>query len=222
MKNKITACIFDLDGTLLNTLNGITYYINKALAPHGVAPLEPEEVRLCLGSGAKNLITLSCALRGIEDTETVALILEEYKKQYDSAPEYLVEPYEGIITMLAELKARGMRLAVMSNKPDFATGELVRHYFGDTFDVCHGARDGIPLKPAPDGTLEVMRELGVSPDECAFIGDGDLDVLTARAAGVALPISVLWGFRDRDELCEAGADRFAQTAAEVLRAVFEY
>ena len=222
MKNKISTCIFDLDGTLLNTLDSITYYINEVFALHNLAPLEPSQVRRALGGGAENLIAVSCAFRGVEDESTVKQIFNEYKSRYDKAPEYLVEPYDGIITMLEALKTRGVRLAVVSNKPDHSTGELVRRYFGDIFDVCLGAREGIPLKPAPDGVLEVIRMLGVSPDECAFIGDGDLDILTALAADVALPISVLWGFRDRDELYELGARCFASAAEDVLRAVLEF
>ena len=222
MKSKITTCIFDLDGTLLNTLDSITSYINMVFASHGMAPLASSEVRRALGGGARNLITVTCALRGVEDGGDVSRIFEEYKAEYDAAPEYLVEPYDGIVTRLGELKARGIRLAVLSNKPDFATGELVRRYFGDVFDVCLGAREGVPLKPAPDGVLEIMRRLGVRADECAFIGDGDLDVLTALAADVALPISVLWGFRDHGELYDLGARHFASTAAEVLETVLDY
>ena len=222
MKSKITTCIFDLDGTLLNTLDSITYYINEVFASHGIEPLSASQVRRALGAGAKNLITTACALRGVADSDSVSQILAEYKSAYDSAPEYLVCPYDGIIPMLEGLKASGVKLAVLSNKPDFATCELVRRYFGDIFDICHGAREGIPLKPAPDGVLEILHELGVSPDECAFIGDGDLDVLTARAAEVALPISVLWGFRDRDELYELGARCFAKEACDVSKAVMGY
>ena len=222
MKSKITTCIFDLDGTLLNTLDSITYYINKVFESHGMAPLTAAEVRRALGGGALKLISATCALRGVEDEDAVLQILSEYKTAYNSAPEYLVEPYGGIISMLEEMKSRGLKLAVVSNKPDFATGELVRHYFGDLIDVCLGARDGLPLKPAPDGILEAMRMLGTAPDECAFIGDGDTDVLAARAAGAALQISVLWGFCDRDELFELGAQHFAESASDVSRTVFEY
>ena len=213
---SIRVCIFDLDGTLLNTLDGIAAHINAVFAEDGIAPLEVDFVREILGYGARQLISRACEARGITDKERVDDIFIRYNRRYDADLYYMVTPYPGIERLLSELSARGIKLAVLSNKPDGAVKNMVEHFFPGRFDLVLGGRDGIALKPSADGALEILKELGKDASECAFIGDGETDVITARNLTDALPIAVLWGFRGREELSLAGAEHFAACADDIL------
>ena len=220
-KKMIKCCIFDLDGTLLNTLDTITYYVNLTLKNHNIEPITLDECKSFVGSGARNLIRRALASRGISDGSLVDAYLKEYKSCYDADPYYLTDPYPEIYELLDELAARGIRLAVLSNKQHTATTLTVEHFFGDRFDTVLGDGGNMPLKPEPDSALLVMQRLGVTPSECAYIGDSDVDALTGINAGVALNISALWGFRTKEELTRAGGRLFVSSAKQIFNIIFK-
>ncbi len=215
----IKCCIFDLDGTLLNTLGTIRYYMNQTLTGQGIAPVTEEECRSFVGSGARQLMHRACLSRGVEDASLEELMLTEYMAAYDNGPYHLTEKYGGIDELIGTLKARGIKLAVLSNKPDFATRMAVAHFFCNSFDAVHGGRDNIPLKPAADGCAEILSELGLSPNEAVYIGDSDVDFFTGENMGAAVNISVLWGFRTQEQLLKAGAHTFAYKVPDIINII---
>ena len=214
----IKACIFDLDGTLLNTLTTITYYVNEALSREGARAISEEECRVMVGKGARNLLERSLALVGREVADFEAFFAA-YDAEYNAAPEYLTEPYEGVIALIEALRKSGMRLAVLSNKPEGAVRPLVERFFGDAIEIVAGARAGAVLKPDPMAVAPVLEALGVTAEETAFIGDSGVDMKTAKNYGAGLAIGVLWGFRDREELLSCGADLLAEKPADILKAL---
>jgi phosphoglycolate phosphatase len=199
-------CIFDLDGTLLNTLSTITYYLNGAITPLGATPVSEEECKYFIGDGAANLVRRALTSRGLYSEESFPDILKSYKNAYDSAPLYLTEPYPGITELIDWLCREGVTLAVLSNKPNEATVAVVREFFGDKFAYVQGGMDKIPLKPSPEAPLRLASLMGANPCEVAFIGDTAVDIETAKNMGAALAVGVSWGFRSEYELKEAGAD----------------
>lgn len=215
----IKCCVFDLDGTLLNTLETIRYYVNITLEKYGYSPISTEECRGFVGSGARVLMTRAFASRGGISPDRFEPAFTEYLAAYDSSPYHLTEKYEGIDRLISELSARGIKLAVLSNKQDISTCKAVAYFFGDAFDSVHGGREGVPLKPNPDGCYEILSELGCFPEECAYIGDSDVDVITGKNMKAALNISVLWGFRTKEELLSAGAEHFAATSDDIIKMI---
>ncbi len=218
----IKYCIFDLDGTLLNTIKTINYYVNCVLEDECLGSIGEEECKRFVGDGARLLIERALGKFGVNDPERVELVLKKYTSLYDSAPLYLTEVYEGVREELNLLIKGGVKLAVLSNKPDFATKEVVRHFFGDgMFVAVRGAVDGVRLKPDPEAVLSLLDYLGATREETAFVGDTAVDTLTAKNASLALGVGVLWGFRDKAELLENGADVILtaplELACEVLR-----
>lgn len=215
----IKACVFDLDGTLLDTIDTITYYLNRTLVRHNIEPVSTEECKNFVGSGARVLIERALSYRNINDSDMTERLLSEYRPDYDSNPYYLTTVYPGICELLDSLAARGIALAVISNKPDTATGMAVRHFLGDRFSACRGGRDGIPLKPDGRAIGDLPGLLGCTVNEICYIGDSDVDVKFAKAFGAGRCIAVTWGFRNRDELCAAGADTFADSASDIERII---
>ena len=217
-------CIFDLDGTLLNTLGGIRHYLNLALLQIGIAPVSEEQTRIFVGNGAAKLIERALRAAG-KDTDTPEgrelynSALSCFLSSYNADPNYLTDVYTGIPELLSALCERGIGLAVLSNKPHAAVEPLVRHYFGDVFSVMAGGRPGVPLKPAPDAVLSICREAGVDAADTAFIGDSDVDMMTAHAYGAGKAIGVLWGFRSREELLRCGADVTVSDPMDILDAI---
>ena len=212
----IKCCIFDLDGTILDTITTITHFVNATVERYGVRPITEEECKYFAGNGARLLITRTLESRGIFDKELLERILKEYNAAYDADPLYLTSPFEKIKDMLASLKEIGVKLAVLSNKPDETTKAIIPCFFGDSFDLVYGGREGIPLKPAPDAFFEICEELSVSRDEVIYLGDTGVDMLTGKGAGAALTVGVSWGFRTKDELTESGADVIVDSPLEVL------
>lgn len=187
--------IFDLDGTLLNTINDLAASTNYALRSAGMPEHSVDDVRRFVGNGVKKLMerAIPDGLNNPDFDETYATFRKHYlKHSLDTT-----KPYDGIPEVLAELKRRGKKLAIVSNKFYAATQELARHFFPDTIEVAIGERENIRKKPAPDTVLEAMRQLGVGKEGTVYIGDSDVDIDTAHNVGVPC-ISVLWGFRDRD------------------------
>lgn len=216
----IKCCIFDLDGTLLYTLETIRFYLNKTLEKYSVSQITKEECQRFVGSGVRSLIHSALDSRGISSPEIFGRVLSDYSRDYDKEPYHLTEKYPGIDELLAELKNSGIKLAVLSNKPDFATKKTIERFFPDTFDLVFGGRDNVALKPSPDGCFEILSELAFSANECAYIGDSDVDVITGKNMNAALNISVSWGYRTREELISAGATTIVSSAEEISKLVF--
>ncbi len=216
----IKCCIFDLDGTLLYTLETIRFYLNKALERYSVPPITKEECQRFVGSGVRSLIHSALDSRGINDSRFEERVLSDYSQAYDKEPYHLTEKYRGIDELLAELKNGGIKLAVLSNKPDFATKKTIERFFPDTFDVVFGGRDNVALKPSPDGCFEILSGLAFSANECAYIGDSDVDVITGKNMNAAINISVSWGYRTREELISAGATTIVSSTEEISKLVF--
>ncbi len=215
----IKCCIFDLDGTILNTITTITHFVNKTLQKFGYPNITEDQCKYFVGNGARLLITRTLAHFGVTDEKTVDTVLDAYDRDYKSDPYYLSAKYDGIDELLSELHRAGIRLAVVSNKQDRIAKDAVAHFFPDTFDMVVGGKDGVPLKPAPDAPLFVLSALGFAPEECAFVGDTAVDVQTGKNMNAARVIGVSWGFRKREELSDA--DYVADDPAQILRVLTE-
>lgn len=209
------ACIFDLDGTLANTLNSIAYFANNALKKHNLPEIPTEHYRYHVGDGEKNLIIRMLSDVGANEEEYLSSVRSLYNKSYDDNFLYLTEAYEGIIPLLSSLKEKGMKLAVLSNKPHETTYKIVNTLFPDTFDVVYGKREGYPIKPDPKSVFEILEELHVSSAETMYFGDTKTDMLTGKGAGI-FTVGVTWGFRDEAELKANGADVVVKCPDEIL------
>ena len=208
-----SLAIFDLDGTVLDTLDDLADSVNFALDKNSLPGRSVAEVRAFVGNGIRSLIER--AVPSGTDAALTTKLLAEFKSYYGAHSADKTAPYEGVLEMLAALREAGVRTAVVSNKADFAVQPLVKRYFGDLFDVALGEDTAKrPAKPAPDMVRHVLHLLDVSKDEAVYVGDSDVDVLTARNAGLPC-IAVTWGFRDRACLQNAGATRFVDTAKEL-------
>ena len=215
----IKCCIFDLDGTVLDTITTITHYVNVTLEKHGIDKITVDECKYFAGNGAKLLIDRSLASKGITDPDFSAKLLDEYNAAYNAKTFYLTKAFDGIDKLLSDLKANGIKIAVISNKPNPTVQPIIDYFFKDTFDVALGGLDGVPLKPDPAVPKMILSKLGISETETAWIGDTSVDVETGKNLGVRLNIGVLWGFRKKDELVGAGADMVVERADEILTAV---
>lgn len=214
-KNNIKCAVFDLDGTLLNTIKTINYYLNLALSTYGLGSVSEEDTMRFVGDGAIKLIERALDRVGA-DSSLFDSVYKTYNEAYNSSPYYLTEVYEGIPELLSALKGKGIRLAVLSNKPDFAVKATIGKFLPDTFDIVRGGVDGVPLKPSPDALFEILREFGFTPDETAYIGDSEPDVLTAQNAGIKNAIFVTYGFRTADQLIYAGAKTVVDKAFDII------
>lgn len=213
------ACIFDLDGTLTNTLESMTYSVNLTLKEMGLSQITKDQCRMFVGNGARVLIEESLKVSGDPKDSRIEEGMKIYGRIFDQNCTYHVTPYEGIPEMLKALKDRGIHLAVLSNKPDRQTVKVVKEIFGDNiFDYAQGQKDGIRRKPAPDGVWYLMEQMQVSKEECLYIGDSEVDAATGKNAGLKT-IGVLWGFRDRKTLETAGADHLIERPEELLQFV---
>lgn len=197
------AVLFDLDGTLTNTLEDIAFAMNRALRIHGLPEHPVEKYRYLVGSGARVL-----AKRAVgEQAELVEGVLETYQAYYQEHNLDRTAPYDGVTEMLQALQARGVKLCVFSNKPHADTCRVVEHFFpGIDFAAVRGQMEGVPVKPDPAGALAMAEALGTAPADFLYLGDTDVDMICARNAGMH-PVGVTWGFRDEEELRSAGAER---------------
>lgn len=210
--------IFDLDGTLSNTLESIAHFANQALTECGYQRIEPlEGFRYLVGNGADELMRgMLRRVAGEAREDEVRRLRAAYDRAYGAMPLYLVREYDGIRETLAALHEKGMLLAVLSNKPDDMAKKVVVELFpGIPFARCYGQRTGVARKPSPQGALQIAQELGVPPRDCVYVGDTDVDMKTGKAAGMDT-IGVLWGFRDEAELRAHGADRIVSHPSELL------
>lgn len=210
---KYTTYIFDLDGTLLDTLLDLANAVNFAMRSKGYPERTTGEVRSFIGNGIKVLIK-----RAVPDGTSsgdYAEALEIFTKYYLEHIADNTKPYDGMIDVVKTLKSNNCKVAVLSNKAHFAAQAVVKDFFGDIFDIVVGKMDEFPSKPEPDSLFYTIKNLGVEAEECVYIGDSDVDVLTAHNAGLPC-IGVTWGNRDEDILVSSGAEYIANTPKEIL------
>ncbi|MBQ2988743.1 MAG: HAD-IA family hydrolase [Clostridia bacterium] len=210
MKYKIV--IFDLDGTLLDTLQDLADSTNFALSSFGYPKRSVAEVRRFVGNGVEKLIER--ALPEGASPADIKRALDVFKAHYAEHCEDHTAPYAGITLLLDRLTEAGVPIAVVSNKIDSAVQTLCKKYFGERIPIAIGERDGIRKKPYPDSVLEVLSKTGISPADAVYVGDSEVDILTARNAGTDV-ICVTWGFRDQDFLSASGGFIFADSAEQL-------
>ncbi len=215
----IKAVVFDLDGTILNTIITITHFVNQTLQKYNILPITEAECKTFIGDGAKKLIERSLASKGVFDSEVSEKILLEYNASYDASPFYLTEKYEGVEDMLLWLKAKNIKLGVISNKPHPTTLSAVEHFYKGIFDTVMGGRDGVPLKPDPKAAEKMLSDLGVYANEIIYVGDSGVDMKFGKAIGAAYTFGVLWGFRGEAELKSSGADELFSDASTLKPAI---
>ncbi len=208
------CAIFDLDGTLVNSLNTISYYANLVLKENGIEEIPTERYKHIVGLGAKRLIRDSLAERGISDENIFHQAYNRNMEIYVSDAAYLSEVYAGIKELLSEMKNKNMKIAILSNKPEEQVKEVVSALFEEgTFDIVMGAVDEFPRKPDPTQALKLSEMLGVKPSECLYFGDTSTDMQTGKRAGF-YTVGVTWGFREREELEANNADAIIENPKE--------
>lgn len=214
-------CIFDLDGTLVDTLDSLAFSVNETLKEMGLPPVTRDECRIFVGEGARRLMEKALLAGGQENQQRIDEAMEIYGRIFDANCTYHVISYDGIPELLSEMKALGIRLAVLSNKPDRQTVRVAEEIFGkDTFQWIQGQKAGIPRKPDPSAALKIAGELGARPEETIYIGDSEVDIATGTAAKM-MTIGASWGFRGRAALEAAGAGVIADAPEEILKWIRE-
>jgi phosphoglycolate phosphatase len=213
-----TAILFDLDGTLLDTLHDLGASLNAVLKQHGYAAHQLEQYRAMVGDGMRMLVERALPQR-MRSTARIAEVLAEFQARYSAAWHDTTAPYPGIPALLDVLTARAVPMAILSNKADEFTRDMVTQLLGRwQFVAVAGARPGVPLKPDPAAALAIARQVGIPPRQWCFVGDSGIDMSMARAADM-FAVGVLWGFRPRSELQKAGAQVLLAEPAELLAQV---
>lgn len=215
-KKKYQAVVFDLDGTLLNTLEDLMDSVNYGLRSNGMPERSLEEIRRFVGNGVQRLVSLAVpeGTGGKEQDKVFAAFKEHYRVHCNDKTNL----YPGIRALLQELKERGIPMAIVSNKLQEGVDALTEQYFKEYVKAAIGAREGIRKKPAPDAVLEALRILGVSREQAVFVGDSEVDIATAGNARMDC-ITVAWGFRTREEQEKAGANCFVEEPGEIVELV---
>lgn len=209
--------IFDLDGTLSDSIESMKYCADRALAPLGYGPFSRKDYQYFVGDGAEKLIRRALGASGDEKQVHFEEAMQRYREYFAVDCMYQVKPYEGIPELLAALKEKELRLAVLSNKPHEQTVMVVETLFGKGyFDWIQGQKPGIPLKPDPAGVYGILDAFSFQPSETVYLGDTATDMKTGKNAG-AFTVGVLWGFREREELEEAKADALIKSPSELLK-----
>ncbi len=217
----ISGVIFDLDGTLLDTIEDITAASNRVYAARGLAPFSIAEMKALVGEGAEELVRKVFAARGFPPrTEAeMAGIIRDFRREYEACWRLHSRPYPGVPELLAELRRRSIKTAVLSNKAQMFTALMTEEILAPhRFDIIRGSLPGVPLKPDPAPALAIAAALGLGPEACAFVGDTSIDMLTARAAGMSA-VGALWGFRTDEELRSGGAEVLAAAPLDILAAL---
>lgn len=206
---KMKLLIFDVDGTILYTLESIGYYLNRAILEQGYQGVELESVRRNLGNGSRVLIEGVLKELGVEDEKIVDNVIERYHKMYNSNASYLTEHYPKILELLDSVQSN--ILVAYSNKPDLVLQPLMKVFFDKRiFSFIQGQKEGVANKPNPDVVFELMKKYGVSKNDVYFIGDSEVDIATGKNAGVNT-IGVTWGYRDRDVVSKCNPDYLVDT-----------
>ena len=217
MTGTINTIVFDMDGTVLDTLDDLTESVNYVLRQFGFASRTKDEYRKFFGNGIKYAIR--CAVPKEIPESVIDEMIPVFKEHYDVHCLDRTGPYDGILETLKALKENGYKMAIVSNKIDSAVKELNSRFFGKYVDVAIGEQPGIRRKPAPDMVSAALTQLGSNADESVYVGDSEVDLETARNAGSPC-ISVLWGFRDRDFLIQKGAKTIIEKPKDILRELF--
>ena len=215
---RYKLAVFDMDGTILNTLEDLADSTNYALKANGLPERTIDEVRIFLGNGIRLLIER--AVPTDTDKELTDKVFDTFKEYYKTHCAVKTRPYDGIKDVLLELRKAGCLTAVVSNKADFAVQDLCKDYFDNLFDFAIGEREGIKKKPAPDSVFEVLSKLNVEKDNAVYIGDSDVDFATSVNAGMDV-IMVGWGFRDAEFLREKEVKRIIKQPSEILDIILE-
>ena len=208
------AVIFDLDGTLLNTLGDLRAATNHALEVRGLPPHSMEEIRQFIGNGIRLLICRAMP-EGTPEAEIDAA-LDDFKAYYAAHIHDRTVPYDGIPQLLTALRKRGIQVAVLSNKIDSASQQLIEYFFPGKTDVVFGEHVGVPRKPDSTSCRMVMQQLGVQPEQVLYVGDSGTDMQTAKNAGL-YAVGVTWGFRSKEVLLEYGADVLVHRPEQILQ-----
>lgn len=212
-EKTITTIVFDMDGTVLNTLDDLTVSMNYVLEKFGYPGHTVEEYRLFFGNGVKEALRL--ALPEDVPSEIIDDMLPIYKEHYDAHCLDKTRPYDGVVEVMKELKQKGYKLAIVSNKIDSAVKELNQRFFADAVGIAIGEKPGVNRKPAPDMVEAALKELGSTKEEAVYVGDSEVDFMTAKNSKLPC-ISVLWGFRDKEYLIEQGAYCFAENPEDII------
>ena len=211
--------IFDLDGTLADTLDSLVFSVNETLKEMGLSPIRQEKCRQFVGNGARVLIEKSLLEAGEPTLDRLDEAMQIYGRIFHENCTYHVVPYEGIKELLSDMKREGFKLAVLSNKPHKQTVRVVETVFGrKMFHKIQWQTDGIPRKPDPTAALQTAEELGILPEEAVYIGDSEVDIATGTNARM-MTIGVEWGFRSRTILQEAGAAHIVSTPEEIMKLI---
>ncbi len=211
------VAIFDLDGTLLNTLDDLANACNYALNKFSFPIHEVEKYKKFIGNGIYKLVERALP-DNKKDKETVEKVLSVFSDYYNEHMMDMTKPYEGILTLLDELSNKGLKLAVVSNKKHEFTIDIVKKYFGDRFHIVFGHRENYEAKPDPTSVLEVIDNFNILKSECIYIGDSNIDIITAKNAGVKC-VGVTWGFRDKEDLVKEGANFLANNMDELRKII---
>lgn len=210
------AVIFDLDGTLSDSIHSMKYCVDTVMEHYGMGPFSVEQYKYFVGDGAANLIKRALIAGGDEELKYFEEAFARYKEIFKENCMYQVKPYEGIRELLAALKERGAAIAVLSNKPHAETVNVIETLFGkDFFDVILGQTDKVAIKPSPEGVFLILEKLGIRAEEALYLGDTSTDMKTGKSAG-AFTIGALWGFRDYKELSDNHADAIIEKPMQLL------
>ena len=223
----IKLVIFDMDGTILDTLEDLTDSTNYALKKNGLKERSIDEVRSFVGNGIRKLIeravgnvrednNIDGSVNDNIDTGIIDKVFEDFKEYYAKNCAIKTKPYDGIIEIVKELKEKGIYTAVVSNKADFAVQSLCVDYFDNIFDYAVGEKEGIKCKPCPDGVMDVLNRFGIEKENAVYVGDSDVDFMTAKNSGLEF-IGVTYGFRTREFLENLGSRNLADSPREILK-----
>jgi len=212
---KYKAVIFDMDGTLVDSIYGLMYSVNSVLERHGLKKINIEQCKLFVGNGIKELVRKAAGIESQKD-ERLTMYYEEMVKEYSENWDYKMYVYDGITGLLNSLMQKSLYLAVNTNKNEDIAKKILDKYFPGCFSYLVGGSDSVPKKPDPSGALLIARRFGIKPEECVYLGDSNVDIKTAKNAGM-YAVGALWGFRSREELLFAGADEVIARPAELLK-----
>ena len=218
----IKVCVFDLDGTVMDTLKSISYFVNTTMEKMALPVIDSEKIKYFIGNGRTVLIEKALEYNNALNPENLKNAISIYDEAYEKDPMYLTKPFDGIEEELKKIKEKGISLAVLSNKPDNVTKNIVSITFGDSFfSMVSGQKENVKKKPAPDAFFIIADALGAKPSECIMIGDTDVDMLTGNNAG-ARCLGVSWGLRTREEIQEGGPNVIIDKVKDLAETVFKF